>query len=199
MQSTHRSLRRLAPLALAALATLALAAPLLAQNANNKSRLPDIGSSAGEVLGPAQQAEYGAMTLSQLRHYGYMLDDPLLEDWLQSVGHQLAANSDKPRQSFTFFLLKDRQINAFATLGGYIGTNAGLVLAAQREDQVASVLAHEISHVTQGHVLRGVERAQTRQRADPARDARRDPRRAAGGRQFRATTRRWPRSPPARR
>ncbi|WP_231734457.1 M48 family metalloprotease [Noviluteimonas gilva] len=150
----------MAPLALAALATLALAAPLLAQNNNNKSRLPDIGSSAGEVLGPSQQAEYGAMTLSQLRHYGYILDDPLLEDWLQSVGHKLAANSDKPRQSFTFFLMKDRQINAFATLGGYVGTNAGLVLAATREDQVASVLAHEIAHVTQDHVLRGVERAQ---------------------------------------
>jgi predicted Zn-dependent protease len=143
------------------LATLAIATPLLAQTNNiNKSRLPDIGSSAGEVLGPSQQAEYGAMTLSQLRHYGYILDDPLLEDWVQSVGHKLAANSDKPRQSFTFFLMKDRQINAFATLGGYIGTNAGLVLAATREDQVASVLAHEISHVTQDHVLRGVERAQ---------------------------------------
>ena len=56
--------------------------------------------------------------------------------------------------------MRDRQINAFATLGGYVATNAGLVLAATREDQVASVLAHEITHVTQDHVLRGVERAQ---------------------------------------
>ena len=124
------------------------------------TRLPDIGSSAGEVLGPAQQAEYGAMTLSQLRHYGYVLDDPLIEGWLQGVGHRLGASSDNSAQSFTFFMLKDRQINAFATLGGYIGTNAGLVLAADREDQVASVLSHEIAHVTQNHVLRGVERAE---------------------------------------
>jgi predicted Zn-dependent protease len=124
------------------------------------TRLPDIGSSAGEVLGPAQQAQYGAMTLSQLRHYGYVLDDPLIEGWLQGVGHRLGASSDKSAQSFTFFMLKDRQINAFATLGGYIGTNAGLVLAADREDQVASVLSHEIAHVTQDHVLRGVERAE---------------------------------------
>ena len=57
-------------------------------------------------------------------------------------------------------MLKDRQINAFATLGGYIGVNAGLVLAAEREDEVAAVLSHEIAHVTQQHVLRGVERAQ---------------------------------------
>lgn len=132
--------------------------PVAAQS--NGNNLPDIGSSAGGVLNPKQQEAYGAMTLSQLRHYGYTLEDPLLEDWLQGVGHRLAANSDKPGHPFNFFLLKDRQINAFATLGGYVGTNAGLVLAATREDQVASVLAHEIAHVTQDHVLRGVERAQ---------------------------------------
>src|SRR3546814_20402225 len=57
-------------------------------------------------------------------------------------------------------MLRQRQINAFATLGGYIAVNAGLVLAAEREDEVAAVLSHEIAHVTQQHVLRGVERAQ---------------------------------------
>ena len=57
-------------------------------------------------------------------------------------------------------MMRDRQINAFATLGGYIGMNAGLVLTADREDEVAAVLSHEIAHVTQQHVLRGVERAQ---------------------------------------
>lgn len=122
--------------------------------------LPDIGSSAGEVLGPAQQAEYGQMTLSQLRNLGYTLDDPLLGGWLQSLGDRLGANSDKPKQVYTLFLLKDRQINAFATLGGYVAVNAGLVLAANREDEVAAVLSHEFAHVTQSHVLRAVERAQ---------------------------------------
>lgn len=121
--------------------------------------LPDIGSSAAELLTPAEEARYGEMLLSQLRHYGYTLEDPLLEGWLEQAGGRLGAASDQPRQDYTFFLLKDRQINAFATLGGYIGINAGLVLAAEREDEVASVLAHEIAHVTQDHVLRGVERA----------------------------------------
>jgi len=124
------------------------------------NRLPDIGSSANELLNPTKQEEYGRMMLSQLRHYGYVLDDPLIDAWLQSVGHRLAAASDKPQQSFTFFMLKDRAFNAFATLGGYVGTNAGLVLAAESEDEVAGVLAHEVSHVTQTHVLRSVERAQ---------------------------------------
>jgi predicted Zn-dependent protease len=127
---------------------------------DNRLRLPDMGSSAGTVLSPAQQAEYGAMTLSQLRNYGYTLDDPLLAGWLQSMGQRLGAASDKPGEAFTFFLLSDRQINAFATLGGYIGVNAGLVLAAEKEDEVAAVVSHEIAHVTQAHVLRGVEQAQ---------------------------------------
>ena len=145
--------RRLRPAALAFALCCATAAA-------QESRLPDIGSSAGSVLSPARQAEYGAMTLAQLRHEGYILDDPLMDGWLRDVGLRLAASSDRPQQSFTFFMLRDRQINAFATLGGYIGMNAGLVLAADREDEVAGVLAHEISHVTQQHVLRGAEKAQ---------------------------------------
>ncbi|HZF98949.1 MAG TPA: M48 family metalloprotease [Pseudoxanthomonas sp.] len=148
---------RLRPSLLFLAFTLAIAAPLVpAQDA----RLPDIGSSAGELLTPARQAEYGGMMLRELRNYGYLLEDPLLDEWLQSVGSRLGADSDRQRQPYTFFLLKDRQINAFATLGGYIGMNAGLILTAEREDEVAAVLSHEIAHVTQQHVLRGVERAQ---------------------------------------
>ena len=150
-------LSRHVPLLLTALLVL-LAASVRAPAQEN--RLPDIGSSAGSVLGPTQQAEYGRMLLAQLRHYGYILEDPLVEGWLQSTGNRLAAVSDDPQQRFTFFMMKDRSINAFATLGGYIGMNAGLVLAAEQEDEVAAVLGHEIAHVTQAHVLRGVERAQ---------------------------------------
>jgi beta-barrel assembly-enhancing protease len=147
----------LRPLLLVTALTLAVAAPLAS---SQDSRLPDIGSSAGELLTPARQAEYGGMLLRELRNYGYLLEDPLITDWLQTMGNQLAADSDNPQQPFTFFMMKDRQINAFATLGGYIGMNAGLVLTAQREDEVAAVLSHEIAHVTQQHVLRGAERAQ---------------------------------------
>ncbi|WP_407354444.1 M48 family metalloprotease [Luteimonas sp. R10] len=123
-------------------------------------RLPDIGSSAGTVLSPSQQSEYGQMLLAQLRHYDMVLEDPLVDQWLRTTGSRLAASSDQPRQSFTFFMMKDRSINAFATLGGYIGLNVGLVLTAETEDEVAAVLSHEIAHVTQNHVLRGAERAQ---------------------------------------
>nr|WP_038231643.1 M48 family metalloprotease [Xylella fastidiosa] len=125
-----------------------------------ESRLPDIGSSAGQLLTPARQAEYGKLMMAELRNYGYVLEDPLLQGWLQSIGEHLAANSDQPHQLFTFVLLKERQINAFATLGGYVAVNSGLLLTAEREDEVAAVLSHEIAHITQKHVLRSVERAQ---------------------------------------
>jgi len=147
---------RLLPLTVALVIGLALTTSSQAQN----SSLPDMGSSAAELLSPEQEAEYGAYTLYQLRNYGYVLDDPLLDAWLQGMGHRLGASSDRPEQPFTFFLMKQRQINAFATFGGYIGMNAGLILTAQAEDEVAGVLAHEISHVTQRHILRSVERSQ---------------------------------------
>lgn len=144
---------RLSTLALSLLLAIGVAA---AQD----SRLPDMGSSAGTLLSPTQQDQYGSMVLAQLRHADYVLDDPLLDDWLDDVGQRLGAASAKPQQHYTFFLLKVREINAFATLGGYVAVNAGLVLAADTEDEVAGVLAHEISHVTQEHVLRGAEKAQ---------------------------------------
>ena len=147
-------MRIVLPLALLTLA-LGLACSVSAQDAD----LPDIGSSAGELIDPSVEAQYGAYTLYELRRLGLVLDDPLVDDWMHAMGYRLASSSDTPRQSFTFFMMRDRQINAFATLGGYIGVNAGLVITAETEAEVAGVLAHEIAHVSQRHVLRAVERA----------------------------------------
>jgi len=140
-------------------ATLGLALGLACGARAQDAGLPDIGSSAGELIDPSVEAQYGAYTLYELRRLGMVLDDPLVDDWLHAMGFRLASSSETPRQSFTFFMLRDRQINAFATLGGYIGVNAGLVITAETEAEVAGVVAHEIAHVSQRHVLRAVERA----------------------------------------
>nr|WP_246505738.1 M48 family metalloprotease [Coralloluteibacterium stylophorae] len=118
-----------------------------------------MGSSAAEQLTPAQEAQYGAMTLREIRRMDLLLEDPLLDSWLQTLGYRLVSGGERTTQDFTFFILRERQVNAFATLGGVVGVNSGLILTAEREDEVAGVLAHEISHVTQKHVLRAVERA----------------------------------------
>lgn len=138
-------------------AGLCLCLPALAQDIGS---LPDMGSSAAELITPAQERAYGRQVLGELRRIGWLLEDPLLDGWLYGMGHRLAASSEQPEQRYTFFLLRSRDINAFATLGGFVGLNAGLVLTAEREDEVAAVLAHEITHVTQRHVVRAVERSQ---------------------------------------
>lgn len=143
------------------LLTLALgAACALPAAAQEIGSLPDMGSSAAELITPAQERAYGRQLLGELRRIGWLLEDPLLDGWLQGMGQRLASQGERPDQTYTFFLLRSRDINAFATLGGYIGVNAGLVLTAEREDEVAAVMAHEITHVTQRHVVRAVEAAQ---------------------------------------
>ena len=123
----------------------------------NDVRLPDIGSSAGTIMTQQDQREYGAAVLHELRSYGMVLDDALLNDYINSLGYKLVSNSDRPDLPFNFFLMRDEQINAFAVPGGYIFTYTGLLTAMAREDDVAAVLAHEISHVTQQHLLRAFE------------------------------------------
>lgn len=137
----------------------AIALTVLLSSAAAQDGLPEIGSSAGELISPAEEQRYGARVLAELRHLGMLLEDPLLEDYLDALGYRLASNSTIPGQQFTFFLIGSRDINAFATLGGTIGVNAGLLLTAESEDELAAVLAHEISHVSQRHIVRSVESA----------------------------------------
>jgi predicted Zn-dependent protease len=120
-------------------------------------KLPDIGSSAASLASPQELKEYGAGMLQEMRAYDLVLDDPLLSDYANSLGYRLVANSDHPDSGFTFFIVRDAQINAFAAPGGYVAANAGLIIAMESEDELAGVLAHEISHIEQQHILRAFE------------------------------------------
>lgn len=71
--------------------------------------------------------------------------------------HQLVANANDVKTPFNFFMIRDRNINAFAFFGGYVALHSGLFLHAQSESELASVLAHEIAHVTQRHLARSME------------------------------------------
>ena len=155
-----RSQPRLAlPLAIAL--ALVLGADAVAQS--RPEALPQMGSSAASLITPADEARYGAMVMRELRRQDLLVSDPLVEGWLQNLGFRIASASGEPDHGYTFFMMRDRRINAFATLGGLVGMNAGLVLTAEREDEVAGVLAHEVAHVTQRHVLRSAEKSQQMQ------------------------------------
>src|SRR5215471_369651 len=119
--------------------------------------LPDIGSSAGTVASPEEQRQYGFYMLHELRNQQLVMDDELLADYLNTVGYRLVSYSPKVDQPFTFFTVRDREINAFALPGGFVGVNAGLILMARNENELAAVLAHEVSHITQNHLIRAVE------------------------------------------
>jgi predicted Zn-dependent protease len=122
--------------------------------------LPDIGSSAGTVASPEEQRQYGFYMLHELRNQNVVLEDELLNDYVNTLGFRLVAYSPKPDQPFTFFIVRDTQINAFAVPGGFVGVNAGLILMTRSEDELAAVLAHEVSHITQNHLIRAVEAEQ---------------------------------------
>jgi predicted Zn-dependent protease len=150
---THSS-RKLAS-RLCAFAAAALCAPALA--AVGTDDLPDIGAPWDSSLSLSEEYQIGRAIVHRLREAGELLDDPELTDYIQSLGHRLSAHAQDGNQRFDFFMVRDPTINAFALPGGFIGVNAGLMLATENESELASVLAHEISHVTQRHIARMVQ------------------------------------------
>lgn len=142
--------RRLLPLVLAAALT-GMA------GAQEPPRLPDIGSSAATAVSPTELREYGASVLRELRAYNLVFDDPLVSDYLRSLGYRLVAHSEGAGQPFTFFVVRSNEINAFAVPGGYLGFNIGLITSVTSEDELAAVVGHEIAHITQQHTLRAFE------------------------------------------
>lgn len=123
--------------------------------AANNIVLPDIGDNAGNVS-PAEEYRTGEAVIRNIRRAGGVLDDPLIQGYLNELGYRLVAPSES-QQPFHFFLIKDGAINAFALPGGFIGINAGLILATKSESELAGVMAHEIAHVTQRHHARQYE------------------------------------------
>ena len=119
-------------------------------------KLPDLGDSSQSLMSPAQERKLGEAIVRQIRAGGGYMEDAEVNDYLNEIGNRLVTATRDVRQDFLFFAVPDPGINAFALPGGFIGVNTGTILLAQTESQLASVLAHEISHVTQHHVTRGM-------------------------------------------
>jgi len=117
--------------------------------------LPDLGEAAQIDLSPQAEKQIGSSIFREirLREPSY-LDDAEITGYLNRLGMRLVAQSGETRQDFEFFVLRDTTLNAFAMPGGYIGVHTGLITTAQSESELASVIAHEISHVTQRHLAR---------------------------------------------
>jgi predicted Zn-dependent protease len=135
---------------------LSASAPITADDA---IKLPELGSPSDQYLTPADEIRLGKEFMLSVRKSSSVLDDPLISDYVQSLGRKLLKQSDAVGQEFNFFIIESPEINAFAGPGGHIGVNSGLILATQSESELASVIAHEIAHVTQKHLLRAFDAA----------------------------------------
>jgi len=124
-----------------------------------KIELPDLGDSSGTLITPEEEKEFGEAFFRSLHSQIAINQDAEIQQYIQTLGQKLAANSDAPGHPFHFFVVLENDINAFAGPGGYIGVNSGLILMTEAESELASVIAHEIGHVTQRHLFRAAEAA----------------------------------------
>ncbi len=150
--------RRLLAALLAGL--MGLGAPASAQ-----VRLPSLGESASSDLSVGAERRLGEQIMREARRDPVFLDDPVLLEYLQSIWAPLLATARQVGQidadtdqvfAWETFLVRDRSVNAFALPGGYVGAHLGLIAITNTRDQLASVMAHELSHVTQRHIARSI-------------------------------------------
>ena len=140
-------------------ALVTLSAPVfLAPATIHAQALPNLGGGDSAELSPLQERKLGEDIMNGIRRDpAYMSDLPTL-DYLNQFGNGLLAAIPDARgeadYDFFFFAVRDPSLNAFALPGGFIGANSGLVLASQSESELASVMAHEIGHVSQRHIAR---------------------------------------------
>ncbi|TLX55839.1 M48 family peptidase [Stutzerimonas nosocomialis] len=125
--------------------------------------LPSLGDASSGIVSPEQEYQLGRAWLSMLRGQVKQISDPLLKDYVESSVYRLAESSQLQDRRLEFILLDSPQLNAFAAPGGIIGVNGGLFTNAQTESEYASVLAHELAHLSQRHFARGLEAQQRMQ------------------------------------
>ena len=117
--------------------------------------LPDLGGGGDAFLAPQVERRIGESIMRDIRFRDpTYIDDPELSDYLGNLGTRLTQTAAGARHDFEFFAMRDHTINAFALPGGFVGVHTGLISTAETESEVASVLAHEIAHVTQRHIAR---------------------------------------------
>ncbi|MCM1511965.1 MAG: M48 family metalloprotease [Oxalobacter formigenes] len=122
------------------------------------SNLPTMGDAAGSELSPMMEYRIGVEIMRRIQADPDYIEDDVVTEYLNGIGYKLVHAVPEVRgetsNDFFFFALRDPTLNAFALPGGFIGVHTGLLLAAQSESELASVLSHEIGHVSQRHIAR---------------------------------------------
>jgi len=116
--------------------------------------LPDLGEAERSGLSVSAERRLGEKIMLEIRRDPDFVHDAEIADYVNQLGQRLASHLEEARTPFEFFVVRDPTLNAFALPGGFIGVHTGLILATRSESELAGVLAHEISHVTQSHLAR---------------------------------------------
>ena len=119
--------------------------------------LPDLGSSSANYLSESDSQKLGKAFIRQSRFQQPYVSDPELVDYINRLGQKLLAVSSDADKDYQFYLIDNNVINAFAVPGGHIALHTAILTKAQSESELASVIGHEISHVTQRHISRRIE------------------------------------------
>jgi len=119
--------------------------------------LPDLGSKASNYLSEGDAAKLGALFIRQSRFQLPYISDPELVDYINRLGNRLLAVSSDAGKDYQFYLIDNNVINAFAVPGGHIALHTAILTKSKTESELASVVGHEIAHVTQRHIARKLE------------------------------------------
>ncbi|MEM1114468.1 MAG: M48 family metalloprotease [Pseudomonadota bacterium] len=130
---------------------------LLASANQEELKLPNLGESSTSLFSSEFEHQLGRAWLRVFRGQVNTMDDPLLHEYLENLIYKLASHSQLEDRRIELVVVDNPSINAFAVPGGIVGVNNGLLVYAQTEDELATVLAHEIAHLSQRHFSRGVE------------------------------------------
>jgi len=138
----------------ARLALLALLCLIAGAGQAQQHNLPELGDPTVAIISAEQEYRLGRGWLRNLRGQTPIMEDPLVQEYVEHLVYRLASYSELNEPDLAIVVINSPAINAFAVPGGVIGLNAGLFLNAASEDEVASVVAHEIAHVSQRHFTR---------------------------------------------
>ena len=140
---------------------LIVSTSLLLQNASivyaDNIKLPDMGTAAAATLSIGQEKEMGDYYMRLLRGSAPIINDPVLNQYINDLGKKLVSKSESVQTPFHFYVMRSNVLNAFAFFGGNVVVHSKLILDTDNESQLASVMAHEIGHVTQRHLARAME------------------------------------------
>ncbi|OCG34548.1 beta-barrel assembly-enhancing protease [Gilliamella sp. Gris1-4] len=140
---------------------LVLSTSLLLQSTSivyaDNINLPDIGTAAATTLSIGQEMEMGDYYMRMLRASAPIINDPVLNQYINDLGKKLVSKSESVKTPFHFYIMKSDVLNAFAFFGGNVVIHSKLILDTDNESQLASVMSHEIGHVTQRHLARAME------------------------------------------